>query len=383
MKYPFKPIGIIHSPFKKTEEIDARNFSDRRGFDPVEAEIEMFKEFARPKSHFLNRPKLSKKRHSLRGNEMEKIAFGPVPSRRLGKSLGINNIFPKVCSYSCVYCQIGRTVKMRIGRRVFYKPQEIVKDVEDHVKKAKNVGGSVDFLTFVPDGEPTLDCHLGEEIRRLRRLELKIAVITNSSLIWRKDVRSELSEAGWVSLKIDAVSPDIWRKVNRPHGSLSQDQILDGMAEFARTFKGELVTETMLVRGLNDQPGEIEKISSFLASIKPKKSYIAVPIRPPAEKWIKTPEEDSLNLAYQAFRGKSIDTEYLIGYEGNAFAYTGNVKEDLLSITAVHPMRDDAVCEFLKKANSGWDVIENLLDENTLVEIKFDNSVFYLRKLPI
>jgi wyosine [tRNA(Phe)-imidazoG37] synthetase (radical SAM superfamily) len=293
----------------------------------------------------------------------------------------MNNIPPKVCSYSCVYCQVGCTVKMQIERQAFYKPEEILRDVEEKIEKAKNVKESIDYLTFVPDGEPTLDFHLGEEIKRLKKLGVKIAVITNSSLIWRTDVRDDLIEADWVSLKIDALSPDVWRKVNRPHRSLGLDQILEGIFEFARTFKGRLATETMLVRDLNDQPREIEKISDFIAKIAPQESYISVPTRPPAEKSVRPPAESIINMAYQVFTKKSIPTEYLIGYEGNAFAFTGNVKEDLLSITAVHPMRDDAVREFLKKANSEWKVIENLLNENKLVEIKFENRVFYIRKL--
>jgi wyosine [tRNA(Phe)-imidazoG37] synthetase (radical SAM superfamily) len=314
--------------------------------------------------------------------QIEKTAFGPVPSRRLGRSLGINNIPPKICTYSCVYCQLGRTLDMRLERGAFYEPDKILRDAGDKVRQAHHRGEAVDYLTFVPDGEPTLDFHLGEEIERLRKLELKIAVITNSSLIWRTDVRDELCEADWVSLKIDALSPNVWRKINRPHGSLSLDQILEGISEFARTFRGELATETMLVQGLNDQPREIEKISDFLASLKPKKCYLAVPIRPPAEQWVKPPEESSINLSYQAFREKSLDAEYLIGYEGNAFAFTGNVEEDLLSIMSVHPMRKEAVYKFLKKAGADWIVVERLVKQNKLVETQYKDKIFYLRKMP-
>ncbi len=313
--------------------------------------------------------------------KIEKIAFGPVPSRRLGRSLGINNIPPKICSYSCIYCQLGRTLNMRSERGGFYGPDEIFRDVKEKIQQARRRGETIDYLTFVPDGEPTLDLHLGEAIARLRKLGSKIAVITNSSTIWNKNVRDELGIADWVSLKLDALSPDVWRKINRPHGALSLDEILEGIIEFARAFKGELATETMLVQGLNDDPEEIEKIADFLASLKPRKSYIAVPIRPPAEQWVKAPEEYSINQAYQAIREKSIDTEYLVGYEGNAFAFTGNVEEDLLSITSVHPMREDAVLEFLKKAKADWSIVERLAGEGKLVETKYKNKIFYVRKL--
>jgi len=314
-------------------------------------------------------------------SETDKTAFGPVPSRRLGRSLGINNIPPKICSYSCVYCQLGRTLTMRADRGAFYEPERIFRDVEEKVREVLRLGEAVDYLTFVPDGEPTLDLRLGEEITLLRKLGLKIAVITNSSLIWEPGVRKDLLLADWVSLKVDAVSSDIWRKINRPHGGLSQERIWEGLSEFAGTFKGELATETMLVQGFNDRPDEIEKISGFIARLKPKKSYLSVPIRPPAEEWVRPPDEYSLNLAHQAFGEKSIDAELLIGYEGNAFAFTGNVEEDLLSIMSVHPMREDAVHEFLKKAKADPGLADQLAREGKLVRTEYKNRAFYLRKL--
>ena len=311
---------------------------------------------------------------------MKLIAFGPVPSRRLGRSLGVNNIPPKICSYSCVYCQVGRTKNMQNIRRIFYTPDEIAQDVEKKIREAKQKGELIDYLTFVPDGEPTLDINLGNEIELLKTLGIKIAVITNSSLIWRDDVQIELAGADWVSFKIDAVSQDIWHKVNRPHGALRLNKILQGIKEFAQSFKGELVTETMLLQGLNDDMAEIEKVSDFIAQIKPDNSYIAIPTRPPAEKYVVPPTEKAINLAYQVFREKSIPTEYLIGYEGNAFAFTGNVEDDLLSITSVHPMREDGVEEFLTKANADWGVIKHLKRKNKLVEVKYNDKKFYLRK---
>jgi wyosine [tRNA(Phe)-imidazoG37] synthetase (radical SAM superfamily) len=120
------------------------------------------------------------------------IAFGPVPSRRLGRSLGINNISPKVCTYSCAYCQLGRTIKMQVERQAFYEPGRILQDVRDKVEEAQGARESVDYLTFVPDGEPTLDVNLDREVELLRPLRIQIAVITNGSLIWREDVRDAL-----------------------------------------------------------------------------------------------------------------------------------------------------------------------------------------------
>ena len=312
---------------------------------------------------------------------MEMIAFGPVPSRRLGHSLGINNIPPKDCSYSCVYCQLGRTLNMGAERKDFYKPEEIFKDVEKKIKDARKNKELIDYLTFVPDGEPTLDVNLGREIELLKTLGIKIAVISNASLIWQEDVRDDLCRADWVSLKIDAISKDIWRRTNRPYKSLQLDKILLGIEEFSRIFRGELATETMLIQDVNDDIEEMRKVASFIAKIRNVKSYISIPTRPPAEKWVKAANEHTINKAYQLFQEKSISTEYLIGYEGNAFAFTGNVEEDLLSITSVHPMREEAVDEFLEKAKASRKVIQKLLNENKLIETKYKNIKFYLRKL--
>lgn len=309
------------------------------------------------------------------------IAFGPVPSRRLGRSLGINNIPPKICTYSCVYCQLGRTIKMQVDRSKFYEPEEIVSSVQNKVERAQEGGETIDYLTFVPDGEPTLDMNLGQEIALLRPLGIPIAVISNASLIWREDVRQELMKANWVSLKMDAVQEETWHKVNRPHGALQLDAILAGALDFASNFEGQLMTETMLIEDVNDNDDDLRKVAAFVAQLKPAMAYLAIPTRPPAEEWAQPPTEGAINRAYQILSESVAHVEYLIGYEGNAFAFTGNVEEDLLSITAVHPMREDAVDEFLDRAEADWAVVRQLVEQEQLVEVQHSGHRFYLRKL--
>ncbi|MCK4450541.1 MAG: radical SAM protein [Anaerolineae bacterium] len=309
------------------------------------------------------------------------IAFGPVPSRRLGRSLGINNIPPKICTHSCVYCQLGRTIKMQIKRHAFYEPEKVLQGVHDKVEKVRETGERIDYLTFVPDGEPTLDVNLGREIELLRPLGIKIAVISNGSLIGREDVREDLLGADWVSLKMDSTRREIWRKIDRPHGTLRLASILDGALEFVQAFRGELVTETMLVEGVNDDDDHIREVAGFLARLRPAIAYLAIPTRPPAEEWVQPPGEEVINRAYQIFSEKVDRVEYLIGYEGNAFAFTGDVEEDLLSITSVHPMREDAVSEFLARAGADWSVVHRLIAQDQLVESKYDGLTFYMRRL--
>jgi len=271
---------------------------------------------------------------------------------------------------------------MPVERENFYMTKDIVQAVKERIKRAKAKGEPIDYLTFVPDGEPTLDANLGQEIDLLKPFGIKIAVISNASLIWREDVRQDLSLTDWVSLKVDAVINKTWHQINRPQKSLKLETILEGMLKFADTFKGELTTETMLIHGINDNSSELKEIADFLAQLKPNKAYLAIPTRPPAQKEVKAASESAINTAYQIFTEKLSNVEYLIGYEGNAFAFTGEVKDDLLSITSVHPMRQEAVMEFLKKANTDWRVVEKLIKDGRLLELEYEGRKFYMRKLP-
>lgn len=309
------------------------------------------------------------------------IAYGPVPSRRLGRSLGINNIPPKICTYSCAYCQLGRTITMEVERRPFYEPRAILGEVQEKVEAAREQGEAIDYLTIVPDGEPTLDLHLGREIEELKEIGIKVAVISNASLVWDAAVREALSKADWVSLKVDAASEKIWRRVNRPHRRLELESIQQGMLAFANEYEGVLATETMLVNGVNDTREALTEVASFLERLNPDRAYVAIPTRPPAEEWAHAPEEAAINRAYLIISDQVDHTEYLIGYEGNAFASTGDVEEDLLSITAVHPMREDAVRQFLTRAGKDWAVIRRLVAADQLVEAEYEGRRFYLRKL--
>ena len=315
-------------------------------------------------------------------NKKLMLSFGPVPSRRFGQSLGINNITPKkICTYSCVYCQLGRTNNQISQRKSFYEPKEINHAVKNKIKEARWQGEQIDYLTFVSCGEPTLDINIGKEIEILKSLGISIGVITNSSLLWKEDVKNDLSNADCVSLKIDTVNENNWEKINRPHPLLKIDKILSGLTDFSQVFHGKLITETMLIRNLNDNKKELETIANFIKKLDPKKSYISIPIRPPTEKWAKPAAEIDLNIAYQVFNEKSINVEFLTGYEGNDFAFTGNVEEDLLAITSVHPMRKESVNNFLSKAKAGWAVIEKMIKEDKLIEVEYNDKKFYLRKL--
>lgn len=312
---------------------------------------------------------------------MTQIAFGPVPSRRLGKSIGINNIPPKVCSYACIYCQLGRAIQMEYRRKEFYKPEQVVEQVTQQVKKAEESGDIPDYLTFVPDGESTLDIHLGKEISALKQLGYKLAIITNSSLIDREDVQNELLNLDLVSVKVDTAEEETWRKINHPHKQLSFNDMEEGLRQFSKEYKGKLITETMLIDGVNDSKEQLEKTAEFIASLNPSVAYISIPTRPPARKKVKAATEEAINMAYQIFSTQIKHVEMITGHEGNAFAHTGDTAQDILSITAVHPMREDSVKEFLKKDGKSWEIVEKLIKEEQLLETEFNGYKFYVRKL--
>lgn len=308
------------------------------------------------------------------------LIFGPVPSRRFGRSLGINNIPPKICSYSCSYCQVGYTNKQDINRSSFYDSIVLVNEVKTKLKRLNELNEPVDYITFVPDGEPTLDINLGEEILQLKDTGVKIAVITNSSLLWHEDVRKDLMLADCVSVKIDSADEHIWQQIDHPHRTLQFSEILDGLQKFSKEYKGKLITETMLVKGVNDNPNHLKELSLLIKKINPHTAYISIPTRPPANKRVSAPDGSTINTCFQIFKQEIKNVEYLIGYEGTDFSFTGNVKDDILSITAVHPMREDAINEFLAKADASWEVIEQLINDKKLIEVGYQNEKFYLRK---
>jgi wyosine [tRNA(Phe)-imidazoG37] synthetase (radical SAM superfamily) len=308
-----------------------------------------------------------------------RIVFGPVPSRRLGRSLGINNIPPKTCTYSCVYCQVGKTYNFSKERKKFYKIEEIKDQVFQKIDELKKQKEEIDYLSFVPDGEPTLDINLGKEIEILKDFGVPIAVITNASLINLPDVRRDLSKADWVSVKIDAVSEKIWKKVNRPQPDLSLKDILEGIVRFSKEYKRRLYTETMLIKSINTDKKIIEEIAAFIRNLKVNKAYISIPTRPPSSKSAKVPDEETINKAYSLFTKKIPNVELLTGYSPIEFPKTTNVREEILNITSVHPMRKEDLGNILDKAGKNWKIVENLLAKGELKMVKFEKNKFFLR----
>jgi len=307
------------------------------------------------------------------------ITFGPVPSRRLGRSLGVNNLTSRCCTYACAYCQVRHKPTKRIHRSQFHDPRDLVAAVTARVRELQRGEEPLDFITFVPDGEPALDVHLGEEIEQLRHLGVPLAVISNGALLWRRDVRESFGKADWISLKVDTVDKREWRRINRPHPSLHLDEILGGMCECAADFDGQLTTETMLLAGLNDGEESVAATARFLEALQPSTAYLAIPTRPTTESWAEPASAASVIRAHQVFADRLPRVELLTGSEGDAFGMTGDLEADLIGITAVHPMRRGAIHVLLARTGADWSVVEGLLRRGMMTEIEYQGEKFYVR----
>jgi len=187
---------------------------------------------------------------------MKSVTYGPVPSRRLGFSLGVDIIPYKVCSYNCIYCQLGKTTSRTLTRKPYVSPATVIKGIKAAISENKKI----DYITFSGSGEPTLNKDLGEMIQKTKKItSIPVAVLTNGSLLWRKSVRDDLALADLVVPSLDAVSSGIFKRINRPAKGLSIKKVLDGIKKFADDFKGEIRLEIMVVKNINDSKKGDEK----------------------------------------------------------------------------------------------------------------------------
>jgi wyosine [tRNA(Phe)-imidazoG37] synthetase (radical SAM superfamily) len=186
--------------------------------------------------------------------------------------------------------------------------------------------------------------------------------------------------ADYISVKIDTVNPVSWKKINKPHKELDLDSILAAISDFSIPYEGILVTESMLVKGINDTEEEFIQLARYLKKVKSDMVYLAIPTRPPAFSGINPARESAVTLAYNILSYFCISAELLTGYEGNAFASSGNFTDDILSITAVHPMREDAVMELLHKTNGEISLLNRLIEKRMIKKLEFNGGAFYLRK---
>lgn len=306
------------------------------------------------------------------------ITFGPLQSRRLGRSLGVNNIPSKRCSYSCIYCQVGPTRRRSTKRREYSNERRVVDGVAARMELCRKAGEPIDCVTFVPSGEPTLDANLGSEIRAVRRLGHPVAVLTNGSLLTRSDVRGELMAADIVSIKVDSVDPQVWKRVNRPAPGLDLEEVREGILQFSRQYTGRLLTESMMLRRINDDPREVHRLAHFLARIDPYRAYLTTPVRVPATS-VESPSDQAMARLFTIVASHVQSAGLLLPGYPLMLAGLEDAAKDLLSTVTVHPLCEESVAEYLEVTGQDWTVVDDLIDRGALRRTRHDSKVFFVR----
>lgn len=304
-----------------------------------------------------------------------KYVYGPVPSRRLGISLGISPIPKKTCNYSCIYCQLGRTNHMENERQMFFEVNDIMDEFDSVLKS--NI--AFDVVTIVGEGEPTLYAGLGALIDEIKkRTEKPVAVITNGALLYDQALREELSKADIVSPTLDAFDEASFKKINRPHGTLSFKSLKEGLALFSHEYKGQLWIEIMLIEGMNDDIESLKKYGDMLKDIKYDKLYINTPVRPPAEADVKMISSKTMALAVETLGGISIDLLESEGFHSEIQDHF----QAILSIIKRHPMNQFEIEGFLKSrgCNDADKILGQLREDNDVDSVSYKGYDTYRLK---
>jgi wyosine [tRNA(Phe)-imidazoG37] synthetase (radical SAM superfamily) len=305
-----------------------------------------------------------------------KVVFGPVRSRRLGVVIGINNVKPNVCSYDCIYCPSGKTSCCTVCPNNCLSPYELYISVKNKLDEISRSGKKIDYILFAGSGDPALDSNLSQEISILREFGYKIAVFTNSALLWNENTQENLMCADYVSLKIDTVNEDTWLKINRPHQRLDFNHILKGIEQFSKRFRGYLTTETTLIKNFNDKPEEIEQLGNFLNSFQHQTSYFMTPMYPPDENYAVSLDRETLKKLSPIIKEKVFDSIMLCCPEKEEFFATDDFENELLGLLALHPVNEDAVTTFAN-ANNKIDLLNNLIQKKVIRLLEFNHRKYY------
>ncbi|MBR8700641.1 GTP 3',8-cyclase [Fusobacterium sp. DD29] len=301
--------------------------------------------------------------------------FGPIPSRRLGRSLGISPIPKKTCNYSCVYCQLGRTDKMTNTRKEYFPLEVIIKEFKDYLKEIDDF----DVVSIVGEGEPTLYSRLGELIDQIKTIiDKPVAVITNSALLYEKDVQEALMKADIVLPSLDAYNEEVYKKVDRPFGKLDFNRELNGLIEFSKLYKGELWLEVMLVKNMNSSRNDIDEFKKIIDKINHDRVYINTPVRPPAESFVQVADSDEINYAVEKLNGISIDKLT----SGSFFSEIPDNYEAILNIIRRHPMTQFEVQSLLasRKETDMDNIFARLHNDESVDDINYKGITTYRLK---
>jgi wyosine [tRNA(Phe)-imidazoG37] synthetase (radical SAM superfamily) len=209
--------------------------------------------------------------------------YGPVPSRRLGSSLGIDLVPHKICTYDCIYCQIGKTTQKTLIRKEYVPVKEVLEEVRLFLKEESS---SIDHLSLSGSGEPTLHSKIRQIIREVKEVSsIPVAVITNGSLLYDEKVGEDLLQADIILPSLDAGSSEIFLRINRPHSDLSIEKVIQGMVEFRKVYQGQIWLEILFCRVVNDSGAELKRMKEVVDRIQPDLIHLNTVVRPPSEEW--------------------------------------------------------------------------------------------------
>lgn len=294
--------------------------------------------------------------------------FGPVPSRRLGRSLGIDVTPFKTCSFDCVFCQCGCTTHLDAKRAEFVLFEEVCAEMETWLRE----DGQADVITFAGSGEPTLYSRLGELIGFIKdRTKIPVMVLSNGTLLHRIAVRDELMRADRVKISLSAWDEESFRKINRPAPGLSFAQLLAGEREFRSEYSGELWMEVFLMEGVNASIDQVKKIAGFAAGIRPDRIHLNTAVRPPAEAGVMPVEKEKLESLARLF---SPPAEVIASFPAGAGSSGALSAEKLIDLLRRHPATAEQLAQ-----NFGVDpaVLRPLLDDPRLVTETVGGEIYY------
>jgi wyosine [tRNA(Phe)-imidazoG37] synthetase (radical SAM superfamily) len=304
--------------------------------------------------------------------------YGPVPSRRLGRSLGVDPIPSKTCNYQCIYCQLGKTTNFTNTRSNFIPKYDIQQEIKAAIRQNE---GNFDYITFVGSGEPTLYKDLKELIETVKRESKKpICVITNGSLLYNDDVKQALNLVNVVLPSLDAWDQKSFRKIHRPHPTLNYNKILNGLIKFRNEFNGKFWIEIMLMKNINDSEEQLIKIKEKIDLINPDRVDINVPIRPPTEDWVKIPDKSVFSTLNSIF-----GSYYPINFPeiGNFTTYSLDFEKELLNIIERHPLRQNQIFKIFSKNFKKTLLLKKLkkLQKQKIIQKKTYGNVIFWKKL--
>ena len=300
-----------------------------------------------------------------------RYVFGPVPSRRLGRSLGVDLVPFKTCSYDCIYCQLGVTTNKTVERREWVPLEEVVAELRDKLDSRP------DYITLAGSGEPTLYSRLGELIDRIREMsDTPVAVLTNGSLLWREDVRRDLLHASLVVPSLDAGTESSWETVNRPHAGVSFEKMVEGLIAFSKEYKGDYHLEVFLTEGFTANEDEVRAIAEIIARIQPDRVQVNTVTRPPAEGYAGRVERARLEELAAMLRP---DAEVIADYRGvHKEPEFSASREAVLQMLERRPCSVDDIAGGLGiHRNEAIKYVEELLGNEAVEPVDVGGKVFY------